>query len=66
MRQIIPNQDFVQQGNPVELTGPWQELTIPLDTWSIKNVIGAFGWSMNDTENPGQTLNIYLDDIVWE
>jgi len=36
---------------PVELTGPWQELTIPLDTWSIKNVIGAFGWSMNDTEN---------------
>jgi hypothetical protein len=66
MQQIIIKQDFVQQGNPVELTGGWQELTIPLDTWDIRNVIGAFGWSMNDTENPGQTLNIYLDDIVWE
>jgi hypothetical protein len=66
MQMLFPAQNFVQQGSPVELTGPWQELTIPLNTWSISNVIGAFGWAMNDTENPGQTLSIYLDDIVWE
>lgn len=66
MRQVFCDQNFVQQGDPVGLTGGWQELIIPLNTWGITNVIGAFGWAMNDTENPGQTLNIYLDDIVWE
>ena len=66
MQQLFPDQDFTVQGNPTPLTGPWQELTIPLDTWSITNVIGAFGWAMNDTENPNHQLSIYLDDIVWE
>ena len=65
-QRYFPDQNFVAQGDPVQLTGPWQELTIPLDTWSVSNVIGAFGWAMNDTENPNQTLSIYLDDIVWE
>ncbi len=64
--QLFPDQNFVQQGDPAPLTGPWQELTIPLNSWGITNVIGAFGWSINDTDNPGQTLSIYLDDIVWE
>jgi hypothetical protein len=46
--------------------GEWQQFTLDLSGWSMDSVIGAFGWSSNDTDNPGQTQSIYIDDIVWE
>jgi len=48
------------------LTGEWQQFTLPLNQWALESVIGGFGWSTNDNQNPGQTQSIYLDDIVWE
>jgi len=45
----------------------WKQFTLTqLSQWSIDSLIGAFGWSTNDSDNPGQTQSIYLDDIVWE
>ena len=48
------------------LTGDWQQYSMPMDTWGLTSIIGGFGFSINDTENPGQTLSIFIDDIVWE
>jgi hypothetical protein len=48
------------------LTGQWQQYVLPMNTWGLESIIGAFGFAINDTENPGQTLSIYFDDIVWE
>ena len=46
--------------------GEWQHFELDLTSWSLDSVIGAFGWSSNDTDNPGQTQSLYFDDIVWE
>ena len=47
-------------------TTDWQQFTHDLSGWSIDSLIGAFGWASNDTDNPGETQSIYIDDIVWE
>ncbi len=67
MRQVFCGTGFREgdAGNSY-LTGQWQQFSIPLDRWGLTSVIGAFGFSINDTENPGQTLSIYIDDIVWD
>jgi hypothetical protein len=46
--------------------GEWQQFTLDLSSWSLDSLIGAFGWASNDTDNPGVTQSIYIDDIVWE
>jgi hypothetical protein len=48
------------------LTPDWKQYTLDVSKWSITSLIGAFGFSTNDTNNPGLTQSIYLDDIVWE
>jgi hypothetical protein len=47
-------------------TTEWKQYSIDLSQWGLYSVIGAFGWSSNDTANPGMTQSIYFDDIVWE
>lgn len=57
---------------PFKVTGTdtidntWKQYVIPLTQWGVSNVIGGFGWSINDNDNPGQTISMYFDDIVWE
>ncbi len=52
------------------LTTDWKQFTLdfttPFSNQSVSSLIGAFGWSSNDTDNPGMTQSIYIDDIVWE
>ena len=50
--------------NWITLTTSWQPVTINLKGQNLTNIIGAFGWSMNNDRNPhGATF--YLDDIVY-
>jgi len=48
------------------LAQEWMPFSVDLSRWSVDQVIGGFGWAANDSDNPGQTLSIYFDDIVWE
>jgi hypothetical protein len=57
---------FFQVGNAGALSGTWQQFTLDVSNWGLTSLIGAFGFSINDTENPGQTVSIYIDDIVWD
>ncbi len=47
-------------------TTEWKQFTIDLSGYALSSVIGAFGFSTNDNDNPGVTQSIYIDDIVWE
>jgi hypothetical protein len=63
-RQVF-NVNFRQAATAV--IGPeWKQYEIPLDSWAVENVIGGFGWSINDNDNLGQTISLYFDGIVWE
>ncbi len=59
-----PNVFYQTDGQHV--TNDWVQYKIDVSMWSIDSLIGAFGFSTNDTDNPGQTQSIYFDDIVWE
>ncbi|HXK18501.1 MAG TPA: hypothetical protein VNG33_11895 [Polyangiaceae bacterium] len=48
------------------LKNEWQQFSVDLSKWSVDQVIGGFGWAANDSDNPGKTLSLYFDDIVWE
>jgi hypothetical protein len=50
----------------IHLTSDWQQFSFTIDNWGLQSVIGAFGFSINDSDNPGQLLSIYVDDIVWD
>lgn len=52
--------------NGGKLEAAWTQYELPIQGWGVRSVIGAFGFSVNDTENPGQTISVYVDDIVWE
>jgi hypothetical protein len=62
------------QGNPNpfaptnggRFTTEWVQYKLDVSQWAIKDLIGAFGFSTNDTDNPGMTQSTYFDDIVWE
>lgn len=55
-----------ETSNTVPISTEWTQYKVDLSRWSVESVIGAFGFSTNDTENPGATQSIYFDDIVWE
>jgi len=52
--------------NTLNADSSWQQFSIDLTKWSVDQVIGGFGWAANDSDNPGQNLSLYFDDIVWE
>lgn len=70
----IPEPDVPYFFNPTEeetanttpISTNWTEYRVDLTRWSVESVIGAFGFSTNDTGNEGLTQSIYFDDIVWE
>jgi hypothetical protein len=57
---------FAPLEESARFTPEWKQYQIDLSKWSVDSLIGAFGWSSNDSDNPGQTQSIYFDDIVWE
>ena len=48
----------------ITLTTSWQLETIDLRGQDLTHVIGGFGWTANNTDNP-QGATFYLDDIVF-
>lgn len=44
----------------------WKQYQIDLSQWSVEQLIGAFGFATNDTDNPASPMSMYFDDIVWE
>ena len=64
-----PQQAFFvnfRQAATAEIGPEWKQYEIPLEGWAVDNVIGGFGWSINDNDNLGQTISLYFDGIVWE
>lgn len=57
---------FAPTEDSARFTPEWKQYKIDLSRWSVESVIGGFGFSTNDTDNPGRTQIIYFDDIVWE
>lgn len=64
---------FAPVEESAKLTSDWVQYKIDLTKFSVEQLIGAFGWSLNDSENPpvapspyAPVHSIYLDDIVWE
>jgi hypothetical protein len=55
-------------GNPQDLTltTTWQQFSLDISNWGLTSLIGAFGFSMNDTENPSHVVSLYIDDVVWD
>lgn len=55
---------------PIEDSGnlgvEWKQYELSLANWSVEQLIGAFGFATNDTDNPGSPMSMYFDDIVWE
>jgi hypothetical protein len=60
---------------PLFFDPPYQEIAITSEALvykfdlsgdSVQQLIAAFGFSLNADANPGRSLVIYLDDIVWE
>ena len=64
-RSVFCGTDFKVTGTGI-IDNAWKQYVLPLSGWGVSNVIGGFAWSINDNENPGQTISMYFDDIVWE